>query len=43
VASCELIGFIPRRAYEASPGFFERAANFDASRIIETRIDQLLR
>jgi len=42
VAACELIGFIPLRAYEAAPQFFERAANFEASRIIETRLAQLL-
>jgi glutamate formiminotransferase len=42
VRSCELIGFIPSRAFEQSPAFFRRAANFDESRIIETRISQLL-
>jgi glutamate formiminotransferase len=39
----ELIGFIPRRAYESAPRFFENAANFSTSRIIEDRIAQLLR
>ena len=34
----ELIGMIPRRAFEMAPEFFQRAANFDAGRIIETRI-----
>lgn len=43
VVDCELIGFVPRRAYGASPRFFERAANFSAARIIEDRIAQLLK
>ena len=34
----ELIGFIPRRAFEMAPDFFRRAANFDESRIIENRL-----
>lgn len=38
VASCQLIGFLPRRAYEQAPGFFERAENFDPSRVLENRI-----
>jgi len=42
VRSCELIGFIPRRAFERSPAFFRRAANFNESRIIESRMAQLL-
>lgn len=42
VASCELIGLIPRRAFEMAPEFFKRAANFNESRIIETRMEQLL-
>jgi glutamate formiminotransferase len=42
VRSCELIGFIPQRAFEKSPAFFRRATNFDESRIIETRLAQLL-
>jgi glutamate formiminotransferase len=43
VVSCELIGLVPRRAYEAAPRFFERAGNFSAARIIEDRIAQLLK
>ena len=43
VASSQLIGFVPRRAYEQAPGFFERAENFDQSRILENRIAQLLK
>jgi glutamate formiminotransferase len=42
VIAGELIGFIPRRAYQAAPRFFENAANFSTSRIIEDRIAQLL-
>jgi glutamate formiminotransferase len=42
VGAGELIGFIPRRAFEMWPSFFQRAANFEPSRIIENRIDQLL-
>jgi glutamate formiminotransferase len=34
----ELVGFIPQQAYEMAPDFFDRAENFDQSRIIETRI-----
>lgn len=39
----EIIGFIPRRAYEMAPAFFQRAENFEESRILETRIAELLR
>jgi len=42
VASCQLIGFVPRRAFEMAPEFFRRAENFDESRILETRIERLL-
>jgi glutamate formiminotransferase len=42
VAECELVGFVPRHAFEMFPAFFERAVNFTESRIIETRIAQLL-
>jgi glutamate formiminotransferase len=38
VRSSELIGFVPRRAFEMAPEFFRRAENFDESRILETRI-----
>ncbi len=38
IESSQLIGFIPRRAFEMAPEFFRRAGNFDESRIIETRI-----
>jgi glutamate formiminotransferase len=43
VASSQLIGFVPQRAFERAPGFFERAENFDRSRILENRIAQLLK
>jgi glutamate formiminotransferase len=39
----EIIGFIPRRAYELAPAFFHHAENFQESRILENRITQLLR
>jgi glutamate formiminotransferase len=38
VASSQLVGFIPRHAFEMFPDFFVRAENFDESRVIETRI-----
>jgi glutamate formiminotransferase len=38
VASSQLVGFIPRRAFDMFPDFFARAENFDESRVIETRI-----
>jgi glutamate formiminotransferase len=43
VASSQIIGFIPRRAYEMAPEFFRRAANFEESRVLEYRIAELLR
>ena len=43
VRSSQLIGFIPRRAFEQAPAFFERAENFDESRILENRIASLLK
>jgi glutamate formiminotransferase len=42
IAESELVGFIPRAAFEQSPAFFRRIRGFDDSRIIETRIGQLL-
>jgi len=42
IAGSELIGFVPRQAYEMAPFFFRRARGFDESRIVETRIAQLL-
>ena len=38
VAECELIGLIPRHAFEMFPDFFRGASNFDESRIIENRL-----
>ena len=43
IASSQLIGFVPRRAFEQAPDFFGRAENFNESRILETRIAQLLK
>lgn len=42
VASGEVIGFIPLRAYRQAPQFFEFAANFSTDRILESRLAQLL-
>ena len=42
IAESELIGFIPRAAYQRSPAFFDRIRDFDEARIIENRIAQLL-
>lgn len=41
VRSCQLVGFVPRRAYELAPEFFQRVENFDASSVLENRIQQL--
>jgi glutamate formiminotransferase len=41
IASSQLIGFVPRKAYLKSPRFFERAENFEPDRILETRIEQV--
>jgi glutamate formiminotransferase len=38
----EIIGFVPRRAYEMAPAFFQHAENFSESRILEARIAELL-
>lgn len=38
VAECELIGLVPRRAYQQAPRFYERAANFHPGCILEDRI-----
>jgi len=38
VRESQLVGLVPRRACEMAPEFFNRAENFDASRVIETRI-----
>lgn len=41
VESCQLVGFVPQRAYEMFPEFFRRAENFSESRVIENRIREL--
>ena len=41
VRSTQLVGFVPRRAFDMAPEFFRRAENFDESRVIETRIDTI--
>ena len=42
VRAGEIIGFVPLEAYTMAPAFFRHAANFSDSRILETRIGQLL-
>jgi glutamate formiminotransferase len=42
VAESELIGFLPRAAFEQAPVFFRRTRGFDESRIIENKIERLL-
>lgn len=42
IAGSELIGLVPKQAYEKAPPFFSRARGFDESRIVETRMAQLL-
>ena len=42
VADCEVIGFVPERAYQQDPAFFHRASNFNESRILERKLKQLL-
>lgn len=41
LASSQLIGFVPRRAFDMAPEFFLRAENFSPSRILEDRIAEL--
>jgi len=41
VRSCQLVGFVPRRAFEMFPEFFKCAENFEPSRVLENRIEQL--
>ena len=38
IAESELIGFVPKAAYEQAPTFFRRTRGFDESRIIENRL-----
>lgn len=38
IAESELIGFVPKAAFEKSPDFFLRTRAFDESRIIENRL-----
>lgn len=41
ISGSELIGFVPRAAYEQAPDFFRRARGFNESRVIENRISKL--
>jgi hypothetical protein len=36
-----VIGFVPQAAVRQDPEFFARASNFDESRILERRLQQL--
>lgn len=38
VASSEIIGLIPQRAFDLAPGFYRRAANFAPELILENRL-----
>jgi glutamate formiminotransferase len=38
----EIIGFVPKRAYQQAPDFFRFAANFSEDRILENRLAQLI-
>lgn len=42
ITESELIGFIPRAAFEQAPAFFRRTRGFAEERIIETKIGRLL-
>jgi glutamate formiminotransferase len=43
VLASQLIGFVPKKAYDRAPAFFERAEKFDKSRILENRIASLIK
>jgi len=40
IAESELIGFVPKAAFEQAPEFFRRTRGFEESRIIENRLPQ---
>lgn len=41
VAGSELVGLVPRRAYQMAPAFFERCANFRPDAVLEERLAAL--
>lgn len=41
VADCEVVGLIPRKAFQQAPEFFRRCANFRLDRILENRLESL--
>ena len=41
VASSEIVGLIPRQAFEMAPEFYRRAANFDIGLVLENRLAEL--
>ena len=42
IAESELIGFVPKAAYEKFPDFFSRTRGFDESRVIENHLENRL-
>ena len=43
IESSEIIGLIPKQAFDLAPDFFHRIANFHAGRILENRLAELSR
>ena len=41
VASSEIVGLVPRKAFDMAPEFYLRAANFDPGVILENRLAAL--
>lgn len=39
IAGCELVGMLPRRAYDMAPAFWERCAGFSPRSILERRFE----
>jgi glutamate formiminotransferase len=41
IASSEIVGLVPRRAFEMAPGFYRRAANFRPDVVLEARLAEI--
>jgi glutamate formiminotransferase len=41
IASSEIVGLIPGKAYDMAPEFYHRAANFSADLLLENRLAAL--
>lgn len=41
IAGSEIVGLVPRKAYEMAPAFFQRCDNFDPGVILENRLAEL--